>query len=163
MLDAEYVRSVLDYDPSTGVFKWKSFRSANAQEGFEAGATDAQGYRIISLDNRRYKAHRLAWLIMTGEMPDGDIDHIDMDRSNNRFANLRAASRSQNMANTRAKRGTLLGVKGVTWDKAKQRYAAQIQVGGKNKLIGRYLTVEEASAAYNREAERVFGGFARTA
>src|ERR1700719_1662744 len=100
-IDDDRLRELLSYDPETGVFRWLVRKRQNVKAGDVAGSFDGCGYCKISIDRRAYKAHRLAWLYMTGEWPPAEIDHINMNRADNRFANLRLATRHQNMANQR--------------------------------------------------------------
>lgn len=144
-LSAERLRSVLSYDPETGVFTWKP-GAARANE--IAGTTHCKGYRQISVDGGIYLAHRLAWLYVHGVFPAGFLDHCDRDRMNNRINNLREVTGSQNQQNRLAPRNSTSGLKGVCWDKSRQKWSAHIRVNDKQKTIGRFDTREEAYAAY---------------
>jgi hypothetical protein len=103
----------------------------------------------------------LIWLYMTGEWPSDDIDHRDRDGLNNRWANLREATRSQNLANRCAQVNNAIGVKGVCLERATGRYLAYIKVAGRTIALGRFGTAEEASRAYMAAALQHFGEFAR--
>lgn len=94
MLTAERLRELLSYDPETGWFTWRVTRSSNgrADAGSRAGALRSDGYRHVTVDQHKYKEHRLAWLYMTGKWPEADLDHKNNTRDDNRFSNLRAAS-----------------------------------------------------------------------
>jgi hypothetical protein len=129
--------------------------------GRVAGGINHEGYVRMRVDGRKYLAHRLAWLYMTGNWPVGEIDHIDRNRSNNKFSNLREASDAQNRANSKASNS--LGVKGVYFTKNNKArpYAASITVGKAHKHLGYYNTIDDASAAYKRAACEHFGEFAR--
>ena len=100
-LTAARLREALSYDRDTGEFRWNKRSSAlsRRREGVLAGSIKAAGYREIEIDGVTYQAHRLAWLHVTGEWPDAEIDHRDLDRGNNSWENLRAATSSQNHAN----------------------------------------------------------------
>ena len=124
-ITADRLRAALDYDPDTGVFRWlprdpppvASWNSRYA--GKVAGRLNAPklgrpAYRKIRLHDREYKAHRLAWVYMTGRWPREDIDHVDGDPLNNRFGNLREASRGQNLRNARCHSDAAVGLKGVS-------------------------------------------------
>ena len=105
-LTAEWLRAVLDYDPKTGLFHWRIDRGGRkARIGALAGSFDATGYIQIMIDGKNYKAHRLAWLYVTGNWPIGDIDHLNGERANNRWSNLREATKSINQQNPQ--RGSL--------------------------------------------------------
>jgi hypothetical protein len=148
-LTAERLRELLGYDPNTGEFVWLLKRNQHVGAGSKAGALDAKGYRVITVDGRDQKAHRLAWLYVHGEWPPDDIDHINGIRSDNRIANLRKASRGQNVQNIRrARKDSRSGLIGAHYRKDSGTYAASIQVNGLNKHLGHFKTAEEAHAAY---------------
>lgn len=150
---AEYVRSVLDYDPITGVFKWKVSRG-RAIAGRATGSKNSRGYLVIVIDSVNYKAHRLAWLYQTGEWPSRQIDHIDGNVANNRFANLRDTTTRVNQQNQRKPRSdNSTGYLGVS--RSKGRFVAQISVAGKYHSLGYFDTAEEASTAY-LDCKRLF-------
>lgn len=163
----ERLRQVLEYDASTGIFRWKVRLSPYAPAGSIAGTISNQGYRHIAIDRVVYLAPRLAWLYVRGEWPAGEVDHRDMNRRNDRFDNLRLASNQQNSANRRVLPSNKLGVKGVgisTWRKRKpQRYRARIRVNGVLIHLGYFSTPEDAGAAYQKAATQYFGEFARSA
>jgi hypothetical protein len=119
------------------------------------------GYRHICIDGCTYKAHRLAYLYMTGEWPKDQIDHINMDKNDNRWGNLRAATRSQNMANTRARTDNISGFKGVVWMKRQHEWAARIGVNGKQIHLGYFDKPHVAYAAVCVASRKHFGDFAR--
>jgi hypothetical protein len=156
-LTAEYVRSILDYDPETGEFRWKEDRKGQKTRGMIAGATTKGGYRIISIWKVRYLAHRLAWLIMTGSWPIDQIDHINHDPADNRWVNLRAATYTQNQQNSRSmKHG--VRYKGVHQDG--ERWVAYITINKKRRHLGQFGSAEDAALAYNEAAMLAFGEFA---
>ena len=164
---AEYLRSRLDYDPETGKLRWKA-KSGDTKEirawntrhaGQVAGCLQESGYRTILLDGTHYKAHRLIWVIQTGEPPPYEIDHKDEDKSGNRFENLRSATRSQNQFNTHLRANNTSGYRGVSWNPDWKAWAAQIRDGERNRLIGKYPTREEAAEAYRRAARTMHGDF----
>jgi hypothetical protein len=163
----EQVREYFDYDPETGVLKWKcrsdQSKDWNSRWAGKIAGADSHGYRAISIGRQRYRVHRIIWLLMTGEWPKHHIDHIDMDRSNNRWANLREADWAENNANRRGHRDSRTGVKGVTWHAQRGKYYARINVGKKQISLGLYGRIEDAAAAYARGAEKYHGEFARTA
>jgi hypothetical protein len=128
--------------------------------GDSAGITCPDGRRYVGIDGKRYAAHRLAWFYMTGKWP-AEIDHRNCDPLDNRFENLREATRSQNNANMRMRADNSSGKKGVSWDRERNSWKAQISVNGVHKLIGRFPSIEAAAAAYGEAAYKHFGEFAR--
>jgi hypothetical protein len=156
------LKELLSYDPDTGEFRWLQSRYRN-KVGTTAGCLYSEGYRVIALDRKRYLAHRLAWLFMTGVWPGGEIDHINGNPSDNRFANLREATRQQNGANRRVGSNNKSGFKGVHWHKGDKRWRAQIMVAKRIIHLGSFETPEAAHAAYLIAASEHFGEFRRVA
>lgn len=168
-LSASVVRSLLDYDPLTGVFTWKSRPPEKgfhlALVGKEAGRISTTGYRTIFVRGFNWQAHRLAWLYMTGAMPlkNQDIDHRNLVRSDNRWDNLRIASAEQNAHNRRMTKRNTSGYKGVSFDSDRQLWAANIYSYGKTYFLGRFTSAKLAHDAYEAAANRLHGEFARAA
>jgi hypothetical protein len=104
MITRPLLKQLLHYDPSTGLFTWRVSKPPRAKAGALAGYDNGSGYIKISIGGKRYYAHRLAFLWMTGEAPD-EIDHINQCRTDNRWANLRAAEHRANSANVRGRSG----------------------------------------------------------
>ena len=161
MGDIDTFRSVLAYDPSTGKFTWLVKSSTHVEAGRIAGGIDGNGYILIKFQERAYKAHRLAWLFTHGGWPEGEIDHINGDRTDNRLANLRVVTREQNQANAKRRRDNRSGFKGVRLYKP-GRWQARIVSGGRMKSLGYFDTPEAASAAYAQAAGALRGVFARS-
>ena len=162
-------REKLSYNPETGDLIWGE-KAYCRLRGKKAGTKHSHGYLAlcINIDGRtkRLYAHRVAWLLQYGEWPpEGmQIDHINGDPADNRIANLRLATRSQNMANVRQPRHSSSPYKGVTYHpKAgpSKTWKAQIKLDGKRKHLGLYATPEEAHEAYKAAAIKYFGEFAR--
>lgn len=128
------LKEVLSYDPKTGHFTWIQGRCA----GLRAGYIRPNMYVQLKFKKKTYLAHRIAWLYMTGSMSKFDIDHIDHDKTNNIFTNLREVTRSENCQNVKRK-GTR---------KKNNGYDARIMVGGKSTYLGYFPTEEEAREAY---------------
>lgn len=153
------VRELLDYFPQTGDFHWRGCLSP--QTGI-AGSMSTGGYWMLRLGKNTYRAHRIAWLHFYGVWPAGfDIDHINGIRLDNRIANLRLATRSQNNGNSGPQPNNFHGIKGATFSRGK--WQAQLMFKGKNHYLGRFNTAEEANAAYLVAAKKFFGEFARAA
>lgn len=153
-------REMLSYDPETGEFRWV-MASGRARAGDIAGSKTRLGYRLIMIDKRRYMAHRLAWLWVHGVWPKGDIDHINGDSCDNRIANLREATRSQNQCNHSRRATNKSGFKGVSWHKGGRKWKAQIGHKGRWHFLGLYEDPKEAHLAYVAAAHRLHGEFAR--
>lgn len=161
-LKCEMLRRILFYNKLTGNFTWIGKRR-RVKEGKIAGRINQKGYRQIGTGGSLYQAHRLAWLWMTGEWPKTQIDHINMNRSDNRWANLREATREQNMANSQVSLANTSGKKGVYWETRRRKWRAQLRVGAESKFLGHFNTIEEASKIYNEAAKTAFGSeFVRT-
>ena len=148
ILTQERLKELLSYDPETGVFVRIKQTSSNALIGDVAGNTDSKGYRKIHINGKMFKLHRLVWLYITGEFPPSEIDHIDRNPLNNRFANLRVVTRSENMQNTSKYLNNTSGYKGVSYQKCRKKWYASIRINNVQKNLGRFPTPEEASAAY---------------
>ncbi|WP_031200374.1 HNH endonuclease signature motif containing protein [Mesorhizobium sp. LSHC414A00] len=161
MISAKAMRDVLNYDPSSGVFTWKVKISKKVVVGRRAGAINSDGYRQISIFGRRYYAHRLAWLYVTGEWPPVLIDHENLNRDDNRWANLRSATKSQNAANTNKSSSNATGFKGVSWHDGAGKYQAHICVNGRGVYLGVFDAIQSAHEAYERAANDQFKNFAR--
>jgi hypothetical protein len=145
-ITAARVRELLHYDPLTGVFTRKVQTSSRAKVGGRADKLNAPvGYYYVKTDCRRYLAHRLAWFYMTGGWPTHQIDHIDGDPGNNRFANLRDVSPSMNQHN-RKKTWGRSGYMGVY--RKQGRWMAALTIKGRQVFLGYHDTPEEAHAAY---------------
>ena len=157
-LTAERLRELLDYDPETGAFWRKRRAGSRAAEGDIAGWNNGRGYLIITIDGAHYRAHRLAFLWMEGCWPAEAVDHMNGNSADNRWGNLRKASRGQNKANSARKIG---GFKGVYLDRRSKRngYRAQINFGKKYMHIGVFKTELRAHLAYCKVAKNLHGRF----
>lgn len=149
------LKKLLRYYPTEGVFRHLS-SSGGVRKGSVAGTLKSDGYIVIRLHGKRYYAHRLAWFYKTNTFPEV-VDHINLDKADNRWVNLRACNQSQNQFNSLPRNA--LGVKGV--GKRGNRYQAKITVYGKFYHLGCYDTLEEASMAYQRVAKQCHGEFFR--
>ena len=155
------VRTMLNYDPETGVFTWNCDVS-NVKAGSRTGSKTKKGYLLIRLNKKQYLAHRLAWFWMTGIWPAGLIDHKNTDKTDNRWGNLRQASNSDNLLNRGRNSNNSSGFKGVSFDKSAGKFAAYLTVKGQRKHLGYYETPEAAHAAYAgaiRDASPEFARF----
>lgn len=160
MLTVERLRELLHYDPLTGVFT-RLTKVGGQPVGSVAGSAHIKGYVELRVDGRAYLAHRLAWLYVHGEWPIGKLDHRDTIRTHNWIANLRPATDQQNAQNVNAHRDSRTGIKGVSIHTKSGRFRATIRVQGKQKHLGYFATVEEASAAYQEAAAKQYGEYHR--
>jgi hypothetical protein len=168
MLTVERLKELLSYDPQTGVFVWLVSPANNTSAGAIAGSKGRSatprhrdGYVKITMFGRPYKAHRLAWLYMTGEWPSAMIDHKDGDGLNNKWSNLRLATQSQNNANSVLYRNNSSGRRGVYWCNREKKWIAQITVDYRRKHLGYFDDIEVADAAYRDAAQTFYGEYAR--
>lgn len=161
MLTLARLRELLAYDPETGVFTWRVNRGAKRAGDVAGNKNCVLGYVLIGIDYRTYLAHRLAWLYMTGEWPADEVDHWDLDGANNRWVNLREATKGENGANRPAPANNTSGYKGVYWHARAGRWMAQIMKNQRSLYLGLHDTREEAAAAYLAAASKEFGEFAR--
>jgi hypothetical protein len=157
-ITAEQVRELLHYDPETGVFTWLVPHRGHVGT---AGHVKPDGYLQIGIGGHKFYAHRLAWLWVNGQWPDGDLDHRDTNRANNAIGNLRPATQTENNRNTRASRSAS-GLKGVSRH-PRSGWRAKITVEGRSVFLGRFATPQEAHAAYCEAARKAFGEFWRPA
>lgn len=159
-LTHERLKAVLAYDAETGLFIWKVRTGRRVKVGDQAGVISSTiGYRLIRIDRTLYLAHRLAYFYQTGAWPEGEIDHINGAKTDNSYANLRIATRSQNMYNVGKRKSNKCGLKGVSLSRG--RWVAEILVEGKKRHVGAFDTPEAAYAAYVEAAHRYHGEFAR--
>lgn len=158
-LSYDKLREVLEYNPDTGEFTWATRLSNRAIVGKRAGNVRTNGYINISIDNRHYLAHRLAWFYCYGSFPKKNLDHIDGDKQNNRIDNLRECTQSENNQNARRRIDNTSGHVGVIAFRGKWR--AEIRLHGQSFGLGVFDTKEEAAAAY-LGAKRVLHRFQPT-
>lgn len=168
----EFLRECFSYDPDTGVVRWKtrpdhhfiSPQRANNWNSRLAGTVAGTGkpnyYTVLQVQyegrSRHLSTHRIGFALVTGRVSFGELDHIDRDKTNARFSNLREADRSSNMANNEGWSKTGMP-KGVT--QFGRRFAAAISVNGRPRYLGRYDTPVEAHAAYCLAASARHGEF----
>ena len=158
----EEVLAVLDYDPNSGLFTWRTARGGKTRVGAIAGSIDSSGYRQIRVGGRYYLAHRLVFLVMTGRLPAHHVDHINGVRTDNRWENLREATRAQNSVNRRP-RADRIGLTGVLVVGRRFQSAICIRENGQKRRLhlGMFATAQEAHAAYLLKARELHGEFAQ--
>lgn len=148
-LTAAQVRAALEYDHLSGVFRWRPKKNRTDLSGRVAGAKKRDGYVMFQIGKRHYSAHRIAWLHHFGVWPDGDIDHINGDRADNRIANLRDVTRTINAQNQRrAQRSNATGLLGAHVSPHGDGYVSTIKVNGEAIRLGKFTTPEQAHKAY---------------
>src|SRR5690242_17212002 len=156
-LTSEILKSYLHYDPETGAFKWKESRG-RVEKNQLAGSISC-GRVLIRLCGCVYKAHRLAWLYMTGEWPNGQIDHRDGNQMNNAWGNIREVSATVNQQNKRkAYSNSKTGLLGASLDKKTSKYVARIKLSDKRVTIGYFNTAQEAHEAYVEAKRKLHEG-----
>ncbi len=151
-IPVEQLKEFLRYEPETGDFFWLKHKYQPKLIGKKAGSGTKAGYWAIAINNRKVLAHRLAWLYMTGKWPLKHIDHIDGQKRNNAFCNLREVDRFGNLQNlkgpTKANKSGFLGV-----CRHQGKWLMQLMANGKRIRKSGFATAEEAHQAY-LEAKR---------
>lgn len=170
-----YIRECLAYEPDNGRLVWRhrprdhfeldrQFNWWNSRcFGRQAGSIDRdRQYIVVSIDGQRYLAHRIIYKLVEGRDPERDIDHKDTNGLNNIWSNLRIATDAENLANRTKQENNTTGFKGVWFDKARGKFAADIMSNGVRHRLGRFETGEHAYAAYCEAATRLHGEFCKT-
>ena len=157
MPSIQRLRDIFLYDPETGVITRSQTVSPNGQKGWPVGSPSGAGYLLARVDNKRFKAHRLAWALYYGTWPEHQIDHINGNRADNRIVNLRDVKPSENMQNIRKARsdrepGSLLG---TTYCKRDKVWRSKIGINGKRINLGTFTTAEAAYAAYVQKKREI--------
>lgn len=168
-ISAKYARECFSYNPVTGVLTWKADRPAHhfptshgrntwrgRNAGKVAGSIGNQGYRVVTVGGKFELAHRLIWLMVTGELPKHETDHINGDRLDNRLSNLRAVTTQENQRNAAMQCNNTSGHVGVDWNKASNKWRARIKIDGKQKYLGGFTDIEDAIEA-RAEADIKYG------
>ncbi len=155
----ERVRELVRYEPDSGNLVWITRRKGQHPPGSVAGTLGRDGYIKVRIDGLTYQAHRLIWLWFTGAWPENEIDHINLDKSDNRWCNLRPATHMENMINVRVRRD---GLKGAYFDKKKKHWYSNIRVKNKQFRIGTFSCEMDAHLAYCRASKEYHGEFSRT-
>lgn len=151
----EYINEYLIYDALTGNLYQRKKRP-KIQVGALAGGITKKGYRYIQLNGKKYPSHHIVWFLETGNFPQKQIDHIDGNKLNNNFLNLRQVTNKQNTENRGKQKNNKTGYKGVSFNNRLQKYVAQIQHNYKPIYIGVYKTANEAHLAYEAKAKELF-------
>jgi len=160
MIDSNALKSLLYLDEEDGCFYHRKNR-ATVKMGSIAGSLRPDGYIQIKVKNKMYLAHRLVWLYLHGKWPDQEIDHKNGIGDDNRPSNLREASREDNLRNRRKPKHNTSGTKGVSFNKAAQKWQAYVRVDKKMVHLGLFDTIEEAAAKRSAASRKHYGEFAR--
>lgn len=158
---ADLLRALFSYDPLTGIVVWK-MRPAYTRVvvGSEVKSKFASGYIRVTIKGSTYRLHLIIWKMVTGEDPVVEVDHWDLDKANNRWINLREASRSQNGMNIGLTKRNTSGFKGVSRVPC-GKWKASIRYQGKLIYLGHHDTPEAAHAVYVAKSIELFGEFTR--
>jgi hypothetical protein len=152
-MDQQTLKARLSYAPDTGEFTWVNPTSPSIPAGTVAGERSGP-YTRIRLKGTHHYAHRLAFLYMQGALPTEGVDHINGNKADNRWSNLRPATNTVNGRNMKKARNNTSGVTGVFLDRGKWR--AQIKIDGKNLQLGSYTEISDAISA-RKSAEKEHG------
>jgi len=154
----EKLKEFVEYNQNTGVFIWKKVNKyTKYNKGKELGGIDeSTGYKVAFVDGKKYRQHRLAWLYVYGEMPKGEIDHINQDRADNRICNLREVTHKENMKNKKISKKNTSGVTGVYFLKTTKKWYSQIRIDGDLKHLG-YFKIKEDAIKARKDAEEKYG------
>jgi len=151
MLTQERIHHLFTYDKENGLLI-RNCTIGRALAGTSSFAKDRDGYHVIGIDGKLYRTHRVIWFYIYGTFPDGYLDHINRNRTDNRIENLRQVSKAQNRENIDVAVNSKSGVKGVWLHKQTKKWCASIGHNGKNIHLGSFKSIEEACAAYKTAA-----------
>lgn len=157
MLTVSELKNLVNYDPGSGIVTWKARPRVRA--GKIVGSIHSAGYLEARIGGCRVYLHRVGWALMTGTWPDGQIDHINGDRNDNRWSNLRLADQQHNSANMKKRANNKCGWKGVV--RRSNRWLAYIHIGGKTHYLGTFSHAVEAHNAYVARAKQEWREFSR--
>ena len=147
ILTQEKLRTLLHYDPDTGVLTWRAKPSRGIKVGRQAGTPTSEGYLALQIDKKKMYAHRAIWMYVHGVWPSEEIDHINHVRNDNKLCNLRLANRLENSHNTRKHAKSLSGHKGVAWHSRNKKWQVQMRFCGKSYYVGQFSNLQDAVQA----------------
>lgn len=157
----EELLRILTYNKEEGLFRWKVNRGSVKAGTIAGGVHKRTGYYRLTVKGKAVMAHRLAWFYVHAVWPD-EIDHKDRKRANNVFENIQEATHQQNVFNRSKRSDNTSGRKGVSFRKSRNKYVATIKVNGKTIHLGVYVSLDDASNAYDEAAIKHFGKHALT-
>ena len=157
-LTQKRLKECLHYNEHTGDFTWLDGKNNQVEKGSIAGCDMTIGYRCIGIDGKTYRAHRLAFLYMTGDVPKF-CDHVNRIRNDNRWGNLRPATHTENRRNTRINRNNTSGYKGVSYDKSSGGFRTSINVNNKRIHLGVFKCKHNAFCEYVKASRKYYGEF----
>lgn len=160
MLTQERLKEILHYNRHVGVFVWRDKTRPRTYGKTAGSAVKNKGYVKLHIDGKDYPAHRLAWMYVHGEFPDGQIDHTDGDKSNNLISNLRVVTQAQNSMNMKRNASNTSGIKGVCFCKEKGKWEAAISRGGKRVYREWFDTAAEAGLALKDKRSAIHAEYA---
>ena len=156
VISQDELKRVLSYDENSGLFtRIAKVKRSKAKIGDIAGTKHSLGYIIITIGKKKYKAHRLAFVYMNGEVGDF-IDHINHVRDDNRWSNLREVTRAENSRNRLIHSSNKSGVSGVSWHSTNKRWCSKISIDNKSVHLGSFVEFHEAVNA-RKNAEVLYG------
>lgn len=154
LINDDAIRAMYSYDGASGLFYRKDRKFSQV-----AGKRTTDGHKQVWVRGRLVQAHRLAWFLFYGEWPPTPIDHINGNPADNRIANLRLATVSQNQHNSKLRKDNTSGHKGVSYLASKDRWIAYLNYRGKRVFTGTYRSQDEAVAARRSVSAKYFGRF----
>ena len=149
-LTQEYIRNILDYDHNTGIVKWKIAKSRMKPgeiAGYKTSYKGNKSYLVISVDNKKYKLHRIIWLYVYGVFPSKTIDHINGDGCDNRISNIRDVDMRTNSLNRKLQSDNSSGIHGVSWHINHKKWQVAIYDSSGYKYLGRFDNIFDAACA----------------
>ena len=159
-LDQCALFNLFNYDKDSGLLTYRN-DTKNKHSGDVAGKKNSDGYLQVKIGKRNYKIHRLVWLYVHGAWPADLIDHINGDRTDNRICNLREATNTQNLMNSKVQARNTCGEKGVTWRERDKRWIAACRANGKQNYLGSFFSADEAIQVVREFRTKHHGEFAR--
>lgn len=147
MITQEYIKEILEYNRETGQFSWLIPVKKKSKDGYAGKVERVSGYRRIGINGKYYAAHRLAWLYIYGDWPDGVIDHLNQDKLDNRIENLRSVTVAQNGRNCKMAKNNTSGITGVDWHRSSGKWRVRACQDSRRTNLGFYDNIFDAAAA----------------